>query len=323
MKRKKEKERKDEKKQGKREFKVKYIGETGRSGYERGVEHVRDFENCEETSHLLKHYLMFHKDVKKSDMRFGMRIRSSFRSPIERQIGEAIAIDRENRKGTVLMNSKSEYNRCQIARITTLSKGESKKEIEKEAEEEKIFKEEIKEIRRKKREKKIEREEKLPKNKRRKYTENKIEEKMAKIPKMPEKEAEKSEKTAKKMSEKSTQEEALIQDISSEKMPKLCLKKSDQISPKKNPLIVTPLDAGDKVSLQAPVEMKLGLIVKSDLDLDNPTPLVAEDKVSPQVPEEQYLELVVKSPKEVKTHIPPRSLGVKCPPRSWKNGIMV
>ena len=162
------------KKHENKEFKVKYIGETGRSGYERGLEHVRDFENCEETSHLLKHYLIFHRDVKKSDMKFGMRLRKSYRFPIERQVGEAIAIDRESRKGTILMNSKSEYNRCQIARITTLSKSESKKEIEKENEEERRYKEEIKEMKKKKREKKIADGEKMPKNKRRKCTENEV-----------------------------------------------------------------------------------------------------------------------------------------------------
>ena len=45
-------------------------------------------------------------------MRFGMRLRRKFRTPIERHIGEAIAIDIENRKGTKLMDSRSEYNRC-------------------------------------------------------------------------------------------------------------------------------------------------------------------------------------------------------------------
>ena len=71
-----------EEKRGRKEYSTKYVGETSRSGYKRGVEHVRDFENCEETSHLLKHYLIFHKDVKKSEMKFGMRLRKWYRSPI-------------------------------------------------------------------------------------------------------------------------------------------------------------------------------------------------------------------------------------------------
>ena len=114
----------------KKNYKVKYIGETGRSGYERGLQHLKDFENCEETSHLLKHYLLYHKDIKKNDMRFGMRLRRSYRTPIERQIGEAVAIDVEKRGGTNLMNSRSEYNRCQIAKISTKSEKETLKEIE-------------------------------------------------------------------------------------------------------------------------------------------------------------------------------------------------
>ena len=136
---------------------MKYIGETGRSGYERGLEHLKDFENCDENSHILKHYLMYHRDMKRSDMRFGMRLRQCFRTPIERQIGEAVAIDRESRFGTVLMNSKSEYNRCTIERISTKSKKQTIEESEREAEEAKKFKEEIQLIRKKKREKKINR----------------------------------------------------------------------------------------------------------------------------------------------------------------------
>ena len=82
-------------------------------------------------------------------MKFGMRLRKKYRTPIERQIGEAVAIDYEKRKGTTLMNSKSEYNRCQIARINTRSEKESLKEIEKETEEEERLKKEMRELRKK------------------------------------------------------------------------------------------------------------------------------------------------------------------------------
>ena len=33
----------------------KYIGETNKSAYERGKEHIKQFLNMEEKSHLLKH----------------------------------------------------------------------------------------------------------------------------------------------------------------------------------------------------------------------------------------------------------------------------
>ena len=139
-----------EKKEKRKDYIVKYVRETGRSGYERGQEHSRDFENCEETSHMLKHYLIYHKNMKRNEMRFGMRLRSSFRSPLDRQVGEAIAIDRESRKGTVIMNSKSEYNRCTIARINTKSNKDFREENEREEEKERKLKEEMKMIKKKK-----------------------------------------------------------------------------------------------------------------------------------------------------------------------------
>ena len=91
-------------------------------------------------------------------MKFVMRLRKNYRTPIERQIGEAVAIDIEKRKGTTLMNSRSEYNRCQIARIFRKSDKETMKEMEKETEVEERLKKEMKEIRTKKREKKREEE---------------------------------------------------------------------------------------------------------------------------------------------------------------------
>ena len=58
-------------------------------------------------------------------MTFGMRYRQSFDYAVEHQMGEAVAIARESRSGRILMNSKSEYNRCRIARITMQSKKET------------------------------------------------------------------------------------------------------------------------------------------------------------------------------------------------------
>ena len=85
-----------------------------------------------------------------------MRVRKSFRSALERQVGEAIAIDMEQRKGLKLMNSKSEYNRCKLPRICTKSEKDIEKERQEENAEELRVKEEIKGIRKKKRDMKIE-----------------------------------------------------------------------------------------------------------------------------------------------------------------------
>ena len=131
-----EKKEKTREKKVKKEYNVKYVGETGRSAYERGVEHISDYQNFDESSHMLKHYLSCHKDMKMKDVKFGMKVRNSFRSALERQVGEAVAIDVDRRKGMILMNSKSEYNRCTIPRICTKSEKEKQEENEKVIEDE-------------------------------------------------------------------------------------------------------------------------------------------------------------------------------------------
>ena len=74
-------------KKEKEEYKVKYVGETARSGYERSQEHIRDFENYNEGSHQLKHYVLFHRGIKMTEMKYGMSVRKSFKSALERQVG--------------------------------------------------------------------------------------------------------------------------------------------------------------------------------------------------------------------------------------------
>ena len=72
----------------KESYNVRYIGESNRSGYERGREHMAQFKNMHEGSHLLKHYLRCHKDIDIEQMEVGMKIKSSFKSAVERQISE-------------------------------------------------------------------------------------------------------------------------------------------------------------------------------------------------------------------------------------------
>ena len=125
-------ERKPEKKKEKVSYNVKYIEETSRSSYERGLEHSSDYKRLEERSHLLRHYFNYHKDeIKFEELEFGMKVRKSFRTALERQIGEAVAIGREQRSGKTLLNSKGEFNRCVIHKIDTRSVKEKNKEKEK------------------------------------------------------------------------------------------------------------------------------------------------------------------------------------------------
>ena len=121
-----------ERKEIKREYDVKYIGESNRSGYERGREHMAQFRNMDEGSHLLKHYLKYHKNIKMEQMEVGMRIKSTFKSAIERQISEAVAICRAEQEGVNLMNSKAEYNRCKLSSLNTQRLEDQIKEAEEE-----------------------------------------------------------------------------------------------------------------------------------------------------------------------------------------------
>ena len=122
---------------------VKYVGETSRSGYERMREHFRDFENLSTSSHMLKHFIEKHRNIKKEDMRFGVKILRSYNSAFERQIGESVWINDYLRNGVQMMNSRNEYNRCIIPRLRIdLGKDEDVAAFE-ETEKEKEIKREI------------------------------------------------------------------------------------------------------------------------------------------------------------------------------------
>ena len=96
----------------------KYIGESSRSAYERGWEHVNDMATLNPRSHMLKHVLLHHPGQEMFSIEFGMKIRKFCKSSFERQVLEAVTIQ-EERKEHFLMNSKSEYNRCSLPRLST------------------------------------------------------------------------------------------------------------------------------------------------------------------------------------------------------------
>ena len=52
----------------------KYIGESSRSFYERGLEHLRDLEELKMESHMLRHYFDCHMGESMDKMKFGGRI---------------------------------------------------------------------------------------------------------------------------------------------------------------------------------------------------------------------------------------------------------
>ena len=89
----------------------KYIGETARSAYERGMEHRNGLEKMEEDNHLMKHIANHHQDKEIGKIKFGMRVLKFTQSALERQILESVKIQEERKKHQIL-NSKAEYSRC-------------------------------------------------------------------------------------------------------------------------------------------------------------------------------------------------------------------
>ena len=139
----------EEKERKKRGIKIyKYVGESARSAFERGLEHQVDLERLEEDSHMLKHISSVHRDKKLCEVEFGMKVVKFTRSALERQVLESVKIQEERAKN-IILNSKSEYSRCTIPRLTS-KMGEveydKQREAEKkeEQEQEMILKQEIK-----------------------------------------------------------------------------------------------------------------------------------------------------------------------------------
>ena len=110
---------------------------------------------------MLKHAILHHEDMHPTQVEFGMKVTVSDRSAIERQIAEAVKIEREIRKGKKLMNSKGEFNRCEIPRLT-VSKSQALKELREEQEETRTLKIKMRAIKKRKKEKNIEEEMRNP-----------------------------------------------------------------------------------------------------------------------------------------------------------------
>ena len=88
---------------------------------------------------MLKHYFEKHAEEDLENMRFGARIIDKPRTAFNRQISESVAIQHQKQK-SFLLNSKSEYNRCALPRLTAnlgeipVEKLEKRKREEKEEE---------------------------------------------------------------------------------------------------------------------------------------------------------------------------------------------
>ena len=122
----------EEKRTKKKNIKLfKYIGETSRSSFERGWEHCNDMAMLKPKSHMLKHVIMSHPGQDMSEVKFGMKVVQFCKTSFERQIAESVIIQQEKNTHHIL-NSKAEYNRCSLPRLSTKLGNKELQDLEKE-----------------------------------------------------------------------------------------------------------------------------------------------------------------------------------------------
>ena len=95
-----------------------YIGESARSAYERLWEPQRALKQLSPDSHMLKHIVAVHGEEEIEEIEFHAKIIKYTRTAFERQIRESTLIQ-ESRETSHILNSKAEYNRCSLPRLTT------------------------------------------------------------------------------------------------------------------------------------------------------------------------------------------------------------
>ena len=91
-----------------------YVGETYRSSYERGREHLASYKARAETSVMWKHHSTKHPE-EKGEIPFTMKVIKQHLTSFSRQTHEAVLIEMMD-KGSFL-NSKGGFNRCSIPRL--------------------------------------------------------------------------------------------------------------------------------------------------------------------------------------------------------------
>ena len=94
-----------------------YFGESARTSFERGKEHVKDYLDEAEDSHMMKHHVTEHPNIK-NPLDFSMKVIKTHKTPFARQVHEAVLIKMNEKNG--ILNSKAEFNRCQLPRLSVM-----------------------------------------------------------------------------------------------------------------------------------------------------------------------------------------------------------
>ena len=96
---------------------VYYPGETSRSAFCRSAEHLDGYKKSYAGNILHKHSVDKHKGSKKVNYQF--KIVKRFFTALQRMVAEFVRIARRSeQKGIILLNSKGEYSRCTLPRLT-------------------------------------------------------------------------------------------------------------------------------------------------------------------------------------------------------------
>ena len=101
-----------------------YIGETGKSSYRRGKNHVDGWRRGEDGNVLQEHFREVHEDEKIPDNDdFSMKVTGEYKSSLARQTSEGILINQQLEKTKVkpntlleLLNSRSEFHQPKLIR---------------------------------------------------------------------------------------------------------------------------------------------------------------------------------------------------------------
>ena len=96
--------------------KAEYIGETGDSGYTRGLDHLGAVRNDQPgKSALAKHLREYHPGNLRDISAYRASVVRTFRSPLERQISEGVMI--HNCGADILLNDKEEWIQPAVIRL--------------------------------------------------------------------------------------------------------------------------------------------------------------------------------------------------------------
>ena len=90
-----------------------YVGESSRSAYERAMDHLGDYREGAEDSHMSNHAKTEHGG--RLDLKWKFSVIKTFQSSLTRQISEAVRI--KTRGEDRVLNEKGVYNRCAIPEI--------------------------------------------------------------------------------------------------------------------------------------------------------------------------------------------------------------